>query len=339
MSNESSSEVAWFGQLDPADPPTLRHRADDPRLGEMTEFWTGDRAALRPGRAVLIGFPQDEGVRRNDGRVGASQAPTEIRKWLYRLTPWQLNADVDLAQADLLDVGNVRIEGSLEDTQATLGRIVGELLKVSAFPIILGGGHETAYGHYLGYVAASRPVAIINLDAHLDVRPLADGLGHSGSPFRQAIEHASHPLPGHRYTCIGASNSGVARNHYRFVKDRGGCVIPQSAVEQQGLATHFESACRAYHSQSGSGVMVSLDADLAHMSDVPGVSAPNVHGVPGRQLIETAFLAGRSPGVTSFDLVEINPVFDRDGQSARWASLVIWNLLAGLVSRPLGTNG
>src|ERR1700692_1787815 len=88
MSGASSSAVEWFTRLEPAKAPAeLPRRPDDPRLGEIVEFWRGDAAALRPGRAVLIGFPQDEGVRRNGGRIGAAEAPGEIRGWLYRLTP------------------------------------------------------------------------------------------------------------------------------------------------------------------------------------------------------------------------------------------------------------
>jgi arginase family enzyme len=38
-------------------------------------------------------------------------------------------------------------------------------------------------------------------------------------------------------------------------------------------------------------------------------------------------------GVSSFELVEISPPLDRDGQSARWAALTVWQFLAGLASR------
>ena len=34
--------------------------------------------------------------------------------------------------------------------------------------IVLGGGHETSYGHFLGYALASRQVEILNWDAHTD---------------------------------------------------------------------------------------------------------------------------------------------------------------------------
>src|SRR5438093_11057310 len=112
MSGASSSAVAWSTQLEPA--RRLKHprrRADDPRLWEITECWDGNPRALQPGRAVLVGFPQDEGVRRNGGRVGAAKAPDEIRSWLGRLTPWDGSSGADAADHPPLHVGNVRIIG------------------------------------------------------------------------------------------------------------------------------------------------------------------------------------------------------------------------------------
>src|SRR5262249_20635154 len=150
-------------------------------------FWNGDPAALRKDRAVIVGFPQDEGVRRNFGRLGAAQGPRAIRSALWRLvtTDCTTGSVLDLARDPPLDIGDIRIGGSLEHSQESLGIVVSEILQAGAVPVVLGGGHETAYGHYLGYVYANKKVGIINLDAHLDVRPLIDGQGHSGSPFRQ----------------------------------------------------------------------------------------------------------------------------------------------------------
>src|SRR5436190_21625087 len=125
MSGASSSVAVWFTRLEPAglghgqeSAPqrlTLR-RPDDPRLGEIIERWDGDPAALQPGRAVLIGFPQDEGVRRNGGRPGAARAPDEIRKYLHRLTPAHIEQSLDLSHYPPLDAGNVRLSGTLDDS-------------------------------------------------------------------------------------------------------------------------------------------------------------------------------------------------------------------------------
>jgi formiminoglutamase len=305
-------------------------RPDDPRLGEIIETWKGDPAALRPGRAVLIGFPQDEGVRRNHGRPGAAEAPHEIRHWLYRLTPWDGEADIDLAAEPPLDLGNVSVSGTLEESQEALGEVVGAVLRSGAVPIVLGGGHETAYGHYLGYVAAGLPVGIINIDAHLDVRPYPDGRGHSGSPFRQILEHPTHSLPGERYICLGAQPHAVSHFHWLYAR-RHGCTIRWCHQLEPSLAAHLVEIGKQL-AKAGCWGYVSIDADVARMADVPGVSAPNPAGLLGWEVLVAARLAGQAP-VASLDLVEISPPLDHDGQSARWGALVIWNFLVGLQAR------
>src|SRR5437588_12936740 len=144
MSGGSTSAAGWSTRLERPQPPTdLLRRPDDPRLGECVEFWSGDPAALTAGRPVVVGFPQDEGVRRNHGRPGAAEAPREIRRWLYRLTPYDCARGPDLHKQPPLDAGNLQIRGSLEDTQAALAEVVAAILQTGAVPVILGGGHET----------------------------------------------------------------------------------------------------------------------------------------------------------------------------------------------------
>jgi formiminoglutamase len=280
---------------------------------------------------VLLGFPQDEGVRRNHGRPGAAEAPREIRRWLYRLTTWEPESDMDLAEEPPLDLGDLRIEGSLEETQAALAVVVAAVLDKGAIPVVLGGGHETAYGHYLGYTALSYSCAIINIDAHLDVRPLIEGRGHSGSPFRQALEHPTHPLPGDRYVCLGAQPHATSRQHGKYARERG-CVIRWCGELRPSLAHHL-AAVGDRLAAEGCRVLLTIDADAVQMADLPGVSAPNPAGLTGDEVLAAARLAGQSPQVSSLDLVEINPRLDRDGQSARWGALVIWTFLMGLLNR------
>lgn len=83
----------------------------------------------------------------------------------------------------------------------------------------------------------------------------------------------------------------------------------------------------------GAKVYVSLDADVVNAAEVPGVSAPNPLGLSGREIAQCVRLAGLSPEVASFDLVEINPALDRDDQSCRWAARVIWHFLIGVALR------
>jgi formiminoglutamase len=332
MCGASTSGGAWYSRLEPfGRPADLPARRDDPRLGTAVTFWAGGEPGPRAGQAVLLGFPQDEGVRRNGGRPGAALAPAAIRHWLYRLTPWDGAEGADLTRVSLLDLGDVKIEGGLEATQEALAAVLAAVLARGAVPVVLGGGHETALGHYLGHARAGGPVAILNLDAHLDVRSCLNGLGHSGSPFRQALEHPTHPLPGRHYVCLGAQPHAVSRDHADYAR-RSGCAIRWCPDVRGRLASVFSSHCRRLK-RDGCRLYVTLDADVVQTADVPAVSAPNPGGLAGVEVLECVRQAGATPGVASFDLVEICPPLDRDDQGARWAALAVWHFLAGLAMR------
>jgi formiminoglutamase len=332
MSSASSSGANWSTLLEPLRPhENLFRRADDPRLDDSIIPWHGDESLLTPGRPVLLGFPFDEGVRRNGGRVGAAAAPADIRRWLSRLTIWDGDTDTDLARMPPVDLGNIR-GTTLEEAQTALGTVMGELLQRGTVPVVIGGGHETAFGHYLGYAAGQRPVGIINIDAHLDVRPLIGDRGHSGSPFRQAIEHPEFPLPGNRYVCLGAQSHAVARDHLDYVRSRGGVVRWRQECDGKLGSLFSEELGRL--GGDGCRVYVTVDADAVDARAVPGVSAPNVLGLSPEEVAACGRAAGESPAVSSFEVVEINPQFDLDGVSARWAALLLWHFLAGLARRP-----
>jgi formiminoglutamase len=294
---------------------------DDPRMGELLgRKLTGDG----PARVALIGFPTDDGVRRNRGRPGAAAAPAEIRRALARLVP---DARAGQPFLDLVeqtrDLGDLPITGDLARDQERLGDTVAEQLAAGAFPIVIGGGHETAYGHFLGYVKAQRPVGIFNWDAHPDVRELKDGQGHSGSPFRQALTHPSELCRGYRVA--GLLPQSTAAAHLAFIADRGG-----RAVWREDLTP---SAIVKLYDQVEGPTLVTFDLDAVDQSQAPGVSAPATGGMSTDLWLSAAFQAGACAQVTSCDLVEMNPNYDRDGQTARLAALTIWHLLRGISLR------
>jgi formiminoglutamase len=334
MSGRSSSPGGWWSGLEPAAAELVRGRGDpdDPRLGDVARRWDGGEPPLRPGAPALVGFPCDEGVRRNGGRPGAAEAPNAIREYLYRLTAWDGVTGADLSCVGLVDLGNVRAGADLEGAQRLLGEAVAGVLRAGAVPVVLGGGHETAFGHFLGYAGAGIEVGIVNVDAHLDVRPYPDG-GHSGSPFRQALEHPGRPLGPGRYAVVGAQRQSVARAHAEFVARHGGRVHWLPVPTPPDWATDVLATELDRLTTDAGTVLVSVDADAFRQADVPGVSAPAPAGLDGAAWPVLAFRAGAHPGVRSLELVEVNPRFDRDGQTARWAALGVRQFVAGLAAR------
>src|SRR5262249_46450373 len=124
---------------------------------------------------------------------------------------------------------------------------------------------------------------------------------------------------------------GGGRGPWRYARGRG-CTVRWNSEVRFALGQYRRAEIDRL-ATAKCQVYVSVDADVAQAADVPGVSAPNVLGLAGWEVISCARLIGRSPRVSSFDLVEINPVYDRDDQSARWAALVVWNFLIGLAGR------
>ncbi len=295
---------------------------DDPRLGQLLgQEVRGPEEA----HVVLVGFPSDEGVRINGGRPGASEGPEKIREFFYKLTPDArcFDAFVDLVQ-HTVDLGDVPVTGDVERDQERLGEAIAPHVQRGAVPIILGGGHETAYGHFLGYVRAGKEVAILNWDAHPDVRPRKDGQPHSGSSFRLALEHPSGICRG--YVVAGLLPHSAARAHVRYVEAQGGAVHWRADVGPEHVHQVYDAAAER-------PCMVSFDLDAVDQSAAPGVSAPAVGGLSTDEWLAAAEGAGRSPYVMSIDISECNPRFDVDGRTARLAALTVWHVLRGLTAR------
>lgn len=296
----------------------------DPRLRDLFGKALGGAAPL----VSIIGFPCDEGVRRNNGRPGAAAGPAAIREALARLTPDAENLDTFVHVAErTADLGDVEVTGDLERDQERLGERVAEQLRGDGMVIVLGGGHETAYGHFLGYARANMPVRIVNWDAHCDVREPVDGRGTSGTPFRQALEHPSGLA--REYCVAGVQPHSAAAAHVAYASSRGGVTWRRDVT--RATIVNLYSAHRT-------AVMASFDLDAVDRAHAPGVSAPNAAGMSVDLWLEAAYRAGAAPQIRSADIVELNPAVDRDGQTAALAGLTVWCLLKGLSDRIAGAG-
>jgi formiminoglutamase len=201
--------------------------------------------------------------------------------------------------------------------------VLAPYLKRGAVPIVLGGGHETAFAHFLGYVAAEQSVSILNWDAHADVRPLKNGTPHSGSPFRQALEHPSELC--RSYTVAGLQPHSTAKAHAQYVAAQGGTYHWRVEVTRPLVDALFDGMEER--------TLVTFDLDAVDQSAAPGVSAPAVDGLDPQFWLHAAYRAGRHPHVTSVDISELNPRVDVDQRTARFAARTVWEVLRGLAER------
>lgn len=297
-------------------PPT---GPNDPRVGHLLHAEPEDTGGPW---VTIIGFPCDVGVARNSGRPGAAEGPEAIREWLYRFTPDTRAPGMNEILVRSRDLGDLDVNGDLDADQAALGQAVADVLKEGGIPVVLGGGHETAFGHFLGYADAGINVGISNIDAHADVRERKDRLGHSGSPFRQALEHESGRC--RDYRVAGLQPQSVSRPHVAYL-DEHGC---RYWFRDDTDTSVLESLYAGEEARYATFCLDAVDAAFA-----PGVSAPAADGLTPDLWLRAAESAGAAPAVRSFDVAELNPRFDVDSRTARLAALTVWRFLRGVAKR------
>ncbi len=300
-----------------------RGDSNDVRLGEAV-----GRAAADYARAqvVILGCPQDEGVRRNGGRPGAAQGPAEIRRALYRLT---VNGLEHLA---LFEAGDTPPLATLEDTHAAQEKNVARLLADGKRVIVIGGGNDISYPDCAALSRHAGDVLAFNIDAHFDVR--ADTKHNSGTPYRQLLEE--NLLRPARLFEIGSQPFCNSAVYAQYLKDKRVRVIPLTDLRAKGAARVVRRALR--EADKAVAVFWGFDLDVVSAADAPGVSAPNPLGMSAHEFCELTALAGAEPRTRVVEFSEMNPAFDVDGRTARLTAVAIWHYLSA-VARTLNGDG
>jgi formiminoglutamase len=274
------------------------------------------------GHIAFLGFCCEEGVRRNQGRVGAAAGPAAIRLAMGSF------ADHLPAEVQLFDGGDVLCPNQhLEEAQAQLGRKVEFLLQKGFKTIVLGGGHETAYGHFLGIqknLKAGENLGIINLDAHFDLRSYAQGPS-SGTPFRQISDDLHAAQRPFHYLCLGIQEYGNTRQLFKTATELGTEYV--TAQEMQSGAVELVQKKLQQFMAKVDKLYLSIDLDVFAAAYAPGVSATNAFGLPPHTALPFLTQIISSGKVISFDVVELNPTLDRDNQTAKLAATLVYHLV------------
>lgn len=152
---------------------------------------------------VLFGIPEDIGVRANYGRPGAASAwesaiksianiqHNRFNKGSQILVLGHLNVDEEMKAVENLDFNNIEERKELskwvEKVDKEVSHIIFTIVKAGKIPIVIGGGHNNAYGNIKGTaLAKGKSINAINFDAHSDFRILEGR--HSGNGFSYAFE-------------------------------------------------------------------------------------------------------------------------------------------------------
>jgi formiminoglutamase len=196
-------------------------------------------------------------------------------------------------------------------------------------PIILGGGHETAYCGYLaqGQLPKKSELGIINFDAHFDLRTCDAGVGAtSGSWALQISEDClKKNIPLH-YLVLGVQQYSNTRRLFELAVELG---FPYFLAEDftndqlhKMLNTINGILANSNH------LLLSIDMDVFGSAFAPGVSASSFNGIAPnamfKRLLRHIVLSGK---VSAVDISEVNPQYDVDNRTSRLAAAFIFDIV------------
>ena len=286
------------------------------------EFWDVNHLKKEDKPDIaLIGYVCDEGVRRNLGRVGAQEGPRVLRERLAKLP-------IHFDSKHVADFGDIIcIDKDMESCQHTFSTMISQLISQQIFPIAIGGGHDMAFGHFMGIRDAikntsKKKVGIINFDAHFDLRPV-EIKGNSGTPFNQIITELKKENEQVDYFAIGIQQQSntkelfeiANREHVNFAINYD---CESSSTELEALKNKLLPFIA-----KNDYLYVTIDMDGFSSAYAPGVSAPSPLGFTPYFVFKILRFLFDSNKVISIDIAELNPSLDRDNHTANLAAKLV----------------
>ena len=305
-----------------------RGDARDVRLGETVSFNKKDYEA---SDIVILGCPQDEGVARNKGRIGAALAPETIRAQFYKLTNFG-------AKAKIFDLGNTKIAPTLEETHDTQTEIVSQILRDGKRIIALGGGNDISYadGCAASVVFGAENWLCFNIDAHFDVR--ADKPRNSGTPYRQLLEEKL--LKAENFYEMAYQPQANSPVYFDYLRNLGVRLkslgelreYPSYKFQNSSIAERFQEIFINRRASKTDAAFWGFDLDAVRAADAPGVSSPSPIGLTAEEFIALAKLAGSKKQTRIIEFTEVNPNFDIDNRTARLVAIAMHAFCSGFVA-------
>ena len=293
---------------------------------------------------AVIGAPLDLGA----GRRGVDMGPSAIR---YAGLEQQLSEKLGVRVTDAGNVISPVVETTdMGDTQARylaqildlcdrLSRLVAEAAGRGALPLVLGGDHSVALGSLVGMAKVRGAGGVVWIDAHGDLNTpatspsgnvhgmvLAAALGLAGDPFTRG----GWPLPAveaGKLALVGVRS--LDDGERALLRELDAKVFTMSEIDRIGIEPCMREAIA--HAAGAAFLHVSLDMDVVDPDYAPGVGTPVRGGFSYREAHLALETAAESGLIDSMDVVEVNPILDRENATGQLAVELVASALGARI--------
>jgi len=304
---------------------------------------------MRQSHIAIIGAPMDLG----QGRRGVDMGPSALRvanlneriaSLGYQVTDLG-NVEVDQPETAPVGPSNARYLDQISHTCTRLAGMVEDAAGDGQFPLVLGGDHSIAAGTVSGmsrhFQKRGQNLGLIWIDAHADMNtpdsspsgnihgmPLACCVGMGPQELTHIYGYAPKIRPENVAVVGLRSVDEVERLN---VRQTGVNAFTMRDIDERGLRNIMEEAVSAALAGTA-GFHLSFDMDSVDPQEAPGVGTPVKGGITYREAHLAMEILCDSGGITSIEVVEVNPVLD---EANRTAMLAVELILSAMGKRIL----
>jgi arginase len=293
---------------------------------------------------AVIGAPLDLGA----GRRGVDMGPSAIR---YAGLEQQLAEKLGVRVSDAGNVISPVVEttdmgdehakylAQILDLCDRLSALVAETAERGALPLVLGGDHSVALGSLVGMAKVRGAGGVVWVDAHGDLNTpatspsgnvhgmvLAAALGLAGDSFSRD----GWPLPAveaGKLALVGVRS--LDEGERELVRKLDPKIFTMSEIDRIGIEPCMREAIA--HAAGAAFLHVSFDMDVVDPDYAPGVGTPVRGGLSYREAHLAMETVAESGLLDSMDVVEVNPILDRENATGQLAVELVASALGARI--------
>jgi arginase len=288
----------------------------------------------------VIGVPMDLGADRRGVDIGASAIRYAGLNDQLRRLDFEVNdiGNIVVPQPESQPIGNSRLKylDPIIKVAEELADTVTAALKANEFPLILGGDHSISLGSITGVTRVHKDIGMLWIDAHADFNTeettpsgnihgmILAALAGQGNSRLTGIGGWTPKLNPQRIVIIGARD--LDHGERDLLRTNHIHVFTMSDVDQRGISDVMRQAL-AIAGMASDGIHLSLDMDALDPVHAPGVGTPVRGGLSYREAHLAMELIADSGRLVAMDVVEVNPILDRENATALLAVELVMSAL------------
>jgi len=288
----------------------------------------------------VIGVPMDLGADRRGVDIGASAIRYAGLNDQLRHLGYEVHdvGNIVVPQPESQPIGNTRLKylDPILKVSEELADMVTSALEAKEFPLVLGGDHSIALGSITGVTRVYKDISVIWIDAHADFNTeestpsgnihgmILAALAGIGDSKLTGIGGWAPKIDTRKIILVGARD--LDRGEREFLFSHSVHVFTMSDIDQRGISNVMQEAL-LLAGKASDGIHLSLDMDALDPVHAPGVGTPVRGGLTYREAHMIMELIAESGHLIGMDVVEVNPILDRENATALLAVELVMSAL------------